>query len=213
LQIVERKVFSLPRKPRIWYPGAIYHITLRGNRKSEIFYDNKDYVKYLGLIEETQQKLPFILHSYCLMPNHIHLQLETKETPLSDIMRVLNSRYAIYFNKKYKFIGHVFQDRYWARLILDDWYMLEASKYIHLNPVEANIVDSPEVYPWSSCAAYVDQTKMNPLISTEKILSFFSSPSNKNYMRYLKLEERNSELLTPLLAKNPFIKNFHINKL
>jgi putative transposase len=91
--------------------------------------------------------------------------------------------------------------------------MLEASKYIHLNPVEANIVDSPEVYPWSSCAAYVDQTKMNPLISTEKILSFFSSPSNKNYMRYLKLEERNSELLTPLLAKNPFIKNFHINKL
>ncbi|EIJ82170.1 hypothetical protein PB1_04520 [Bacillus methanolicus PB1] len=205
----------MPRKPRNWYPGATYHITQRGNRKSEIFYDNHDYLKYLGLLEETQQKLPFTLHTYCLMPNHIHLQLETKETPLSETMRIVNSRYAIYFNKKYELIGHVFQDRYWAQLILDDWYMLEASKYIHLNPVEANMVENPEIYPWSSCAAYFAPQKTNPLISTERILSFFSSPSNKNYIRYLNSEERNSELLAPLLAKNPFIKNsaYNNNKL
>lgn len=184
----------MARKPRIWYEGAMYHITNRGNRRAAIFYDTHDREVFLEILEEVRTRFPFYLHSYCLMDNHIHLQLETIEHHPQHIMKMLNSRYAIYFNKQHQLVGHVFQGRYGAKLIQSIDYLLEVSRYIHLNPVEASIVQSPENYLWSSYAAYISNEK-NPHVITRKILSHFPHPQKEHYRFYVeaKLQEIQNE--------------------
>lgn len=173
------------RKRRIWFPGAKFHITSRGVRKKDLFHDAEDRQFYLELLAETKQRFPFELHTYCLMSNHIHLQLETINTPTGSIMQYLHSKYAKFFNKKYEYVGHVFETRYDARWINSAAYELEASKYIHLNPLEAHMVKRLEDYPWSSYRAYI-QNEKNPLITKKQIYSYFSDPPHKEYERYVK---------------------------
>ncbi|WP_071393461.1 transposase [Bacillus tuaregi] len=175
----------MSRKPRIYYPSAIYHITDRGNRCAALFYDDWDRRKYLKVVKEAQTLYPFHLHSYCLMTNHIHLQLETINHHPQKIMSMINTHYAIYFNKRYELIGHVFQGRYKANLIDSLQYFLEASKYIHLNPLEAEMVLSPESYPWSSYKAYLSPQHPDPLVTTNKILSYFPEPQIENYRSFV----------------------------
>lgn len=175
------------RKVRTWFEGAKYHVTSRGIRRSSLFFEDEDYKKYLSLIEETRDRYPFILHTYCLMTNHTHLQLETFETPLSTIMKNLNTKFAKYVNKKYEFSGHVFDKRYGAELLNSPEYEIDVSKYIHLNPVEAGMVIAPEEYPWSSYRAYLyGEGEANPHIDTKPILSFFPEPQPYNYQQYMK---------------------------
>ncbi|PLT35783.1 transposase [Bacillus sp. V5-8f] len=173
----------MARKPRVWFPGAMYHITNRGNRRSSIFLDDKDKMKYLELLEETRSAHPYILHAYCLMTNHTHLQLETIETHPKEIMKMLNFRYAIYFNKRHELDGHVFQGRYGSELIDSRKYFLDVSRYIHLNPVEAGLVKNPGDYPWSSYTVY-ESGQPNTLVTTEKIFSCFDDP--KLYREYVR---------------------------
>ncbi|MBS4178157.1 transposase [Lederbergia citrea] len=174
----------MSRKPRVWFPSAVYHITKRGNRRSALFYDKQDRLTYLSMFEEARTFFPCILHSYCLMTNHIHLQLETIEHHPQHIMKMLNSRYAVYFNRRHSYEGHLFQGRYRAELILSTDYFLKVSKYIHLNPVEANIVKSPEIYDWSSYNAYIS-SQDNPHISTSRTLSYFPKPATEKYRAYV----------------------------
>ena len=174
----------MSRKHRIWFPGAKYHITSRGNRRSAIFYDHFDHQVYLELLEEVRSYFPFHLHSYCLMTNHIHLQIETIQHHPKEMMKMLNSRYAMYFNKRHHLVGHVFQGRYGAELIEETDYFLEVSRYIHLNPVEANMVKYPEEYPWSSYLAYISDYA-NPRITTTKILSHFPESQNESYRKFV----------------------------
>ncbi|MGE5454962.1 MAG: transposase, partial [Methylocystaceae bacterium] len=136
----------MPRKPRIWFPGAIYHITCRGNHQSDIFRDDTDRFELLNILDETQHKFPYKLHGYCFMSNHVHLHIETIDVNIGQIMKKINMSYAMHFNYRYQFIGHLFQDRYRAELIDSDEYNLTASRYIHLNPVRANIVEKPIDY-------------------------------------------------------------------
>ncbi|WP_249877647.1 transposase [Niallia circulans] len=91
----------MPRKKRVWYSGASYHITSRGIRRTSLFLDEEDRKKYLRLLTEVMEEKPFILQTYCLMTNHIHLQIKTLQHSPSDIIRTLHFNYAIYFNKKY----------------------------------------------------------------------------------------------------------------
>ncbi len=133
---------------------------------------------YLRLLKATNEKYPFTLHAYCLMTNHIHLLLETKESPTKDIMRYLHSRYATYFNQRHDLVGHVFQGRYHAEFIDSATYFIEVSRYIHLNPVKSNLVDKPEHYSWSSYNAYCEKDFNNlPFLSTNRVLSFFEFSS------------------------------------
>ncbi len=88
----------MPRKLRLWYPGAIYHIMCRGNHRSEIFRDDEDRQVYLTKFEETMVCFPFFMHSYCLMTNHVHLQLETKDVNIAEIMKRINMLYVLFFN-------------------------------------------------------------------------------------------------------------------
>lgn len=185
----------MSRPPRIWFPGAAYHITNRGNRRSTVFYDDQDYLVYLKLLEEVRCLYPFHLHAYCLMTNHIHLLIKTIQHHPKDIMQKLNSRYAMYFNKRYQLEGHVFQGRYGAKLVDTMAYLLDASRYIHLNPLEASMVISPEAYPWSSYSAYVTNSR-NFHIKTETILSFFPEPQKDYYRKFV-------EGATNLLGSDP----------
>ncbi|WP_442596860.1 transposase [Neobacillus sp. D3-1R] len=174
----------MARRHRIWFPGASYHITARGNRKFFIFYDDKDHQQYLSILKETQEQLPYYLHSYCLMSNHIHLLLETQNIPITEIMKTIQTHYAVYFNKRYDLVGHVFQGRFKSDLIKDASHFLNTSRYIHTNPLEAEITSEIQDYPWSSYPAYFTSTP-NPLVTTEKTLSFFQAPQKENYLKFL----------------------------
>lgn len=177
----------MSRKPRSWFPGAVYHITDRGNRQMSIFTDDRDRFKYMELLEETRTYYPFTLHAYCLMTNHLHLLLETINHHPQDIMKMLNSRYGIYFNKRHELVGHLFQGRYKSELIDTDGYFLNASRYIHLNPIEAKIVQDPAKYKWSSYSAYVSDYQ-NPHITTARILSYFPTAPKETYKRIIENE-------------------------
>ncbi|RXT02762.1 transposase [Ammoniphilus sp. CFH 90114] len=174
----------MPRKHRIWYPGATYHIMCRGNHRHDIFRDDEDRIFYLTTLRQAQKHYPYTLHSYCLMTNHIHLQLETHQLEVGQVMKRINMVYAIYFNRKYHFVGHLFQGRYRSELIEKDDYQLEISKYIHLNPVRANMVERPLDYPWSSYGFYMEERE-DALIKTGKILDYFSPPRVERYRKYV----------------------------
>ncbi|MFL6560439.1 MAG: transposase [Bacillus sp. (in: firmicutes)] len=173
------------RGARSWFAGAKYHVTSRGIRRSSLFFDDDDFRKYLTLVDETKERHPFILHTYCLMTNHTHLQLETLDTPLCIIMKNLNTKFAKYFNKKYDFSGHVFEKRYGAELLNSPEYEIDVSKYIHLNPFTAGMVVNREEYPWSSYRAYVFG-ESSPLVDSKPLLSYFPDPPMQHYENYLK---------------------------
>ncbi|WP_204412969.1 transposase [Bacillus tianshenii] len=175
----------MPRKQRLWYKGAKYHVTTRGNRQSNIFMDVDDYLMYLYTIKQAKKKFHFHLHAYCLMSNHTHLQIETTDTDISKIMHYINTKYAVYINRKYKWSGHLFQGRFGEKLIMDLVYEIEVSKYIHLNPVRAKLVTKPEEYPWSSYRAYYYNRKDDPIITTGHILEYFTDHPSGSYANYI----------------------------
>lgn len=163
----------MARKPRIEYSGAFYHVITRGNRKETIFFDAEDREKFLDKLLEYKKRYNFILYAYTLMNNHIHLLIETEETPLSKIMQGLLQSHAQWHNRKYKTVGHLFQGRYKAILCDRDEYLLVLVRYIHLNPVRAGIVKDPADYRWSSHRVYLG-LEYSRLIDTEFVLSQFS---------------------------------------
>jgi putative transposase len=200
------------RKRRAWYPGAKYHITSRGNRKSTLFFDDEDRMKYLSFLQETMVRFPFTLHTFCLMTNHTHLQIETSDTSPTIIMSHLNTKFAKYFNKKYDFTGHVFEKRYGAELLDSLDYEFDVSKYIHLNPLKAGLVTELEEYPWSSSNAYVNG-EVTQLVETKHLLSYFPTPASKHYEVYIKtpqvdlyLLDNNKVVMIPRKEENPCVR-------
>lgn len=170
---------------REWFPGASYHITSRGNHRNDIFRDEADFGMYLILMKECLKyyvKYNYKLICYCLMTNHVHLLIQANDKEVSSLMRRLHSMYAIYFNKKYNYIGHLWQDKYFPELIEDDIQMLSTSRYIHLNPLRAKMVKNPEDYQWSSYKIYIGEEK-EEFISSEKILLYFKEENKKELYR------------------------------
>jgi REP element-mobilizing transposase RayT len=165
-------VVELGHKKRIWYPGAKYHIICRGNKKKNIFLDKIDHKIYLDILKEVKSRYNFNILSYCMMSNHIHLQLQTKDIQIWRIMRGINWRYARYFNERNSTVGHVFQGRYRSKIIENNYYDLVVSRYIHLNPVKEKLVIKPEDYKWSSYSIYMGLRKSN-LVNEKEILNYF----------------------------------------
>ena len=114
----------MARKPRVHFPGALYHVISRGNQRQDIFFEDKDLKTFLSYLSEYKTRYPFYLYAYSLMKNHFHLLLEVHGTPLSKIMQSLLFRYTRYFNKRYGKMGHLFQGRYKAILCDKDAYLL-----------------------------------------------------------------------------------------
>jgi len=181
----------MSRKPRIEFKGALYHVINRGNNRQSIFFNNFDYRNFLNCLKLTQQRSPFILHGYILMPNHFHLILETLSDGLSRVMEILLTRYAKLYNLKYKKVGHVFQGRYKAILCQKDRYLLELIRYIHMNPVRANLVNNISEWEWSSHHAYLGR-KEEVELNTGEVLSYFGKDLENSRKKYLEfIQERN----------------------
>ena len=145
----------MPRNKRLWYPGAVYHVMNRGNRRESIFRDHEDYYTFLEDLAEVKERHPCCVCAVCLMTNHFHLLIKADEVEIWKIMRRLQLKYAQDFNMKYNYTGHVFEKRYNSQLIEDRPYLLEVSRYIHLNPVKAMIVKDPQAYEYSSYGIYI----------------------------------------------------------
>ncbi len=166
----------MPRAARIWFPGAVYHIIQRGSNLQSIFREDNDYRWFLKTVEEIKRKMAFRVYAYVLMDNHYHMTIEATENHISSIMYSINSTYANRFNKKYQRAGHLFQGRFRGILVDKDSYLLELTRYIHLNPVKAGLTTKPEDYKWSSYRVYI-YPKEDFLVDSEPILGQFRSPS------------------------------------
>ncbi|WP_308422899.1 transposase [Paraliobacillus quinghaiensis] len=166
----------LGRKPRIWMPDQFYHIVARGNRREPLFHDPGDYHIFCYIMKQVYLNNAFELASFCLMTNHYHLQIRSVDQPLSKVIGLFNKRYADYYNTKYSVTGHVFEKRYFDSVILDKEGMLKVSRYIHMNPVEAGMVDIPEQYPYSSYQTMFSDDKRitMPYFDVKLILGYFS---------------------------------------
>ncbi|MFH2138207.1 MAG: transposase [Candidatus Omnitrophota bacterium] len=154
----------MARPYRLQGEGILYHITSRGDDRKKIFLSEFDFERFLEYLIRAKEKFKFYLYAYCLMDNHYHLLLETTQPNLSRIMQNINSSYTLYYNKKRGKCGHVFQGRYKSIIVEADEYFKELSRYIHLNPVKARIVNNPGEYKWSSYRAYLNKAKDSEIV-------------------------------------------------
>jgi len=141
----------MPRRTRMYLPELPYHLVQRGNNREVCFVEPENYQFYLELWKECSSKYDVAVHAYCLMTNHIHvLATPGRADSISNATRVIGSRYAYYFNKKYKRTGTLWEGRHKSSLVQSERYFLTCCRYIELNPVVADMVAKPEEYKWSS---------------------------------------------------------------
>jgi REP-associated tyrosine transposase len=166
----------MARPVRIEYPGAIYHVLNRGDRRQAIVRDDADRHRFLELFERTCKKTGWEIHAYCLMSNHFHLVVETPRENLSAGMQWLLGSYTQAFNRRHAFWGHLFGGRYRAVLVdgRKGGYLRQVCNYVHLNPVRAKLIKAHErvdSYPWSSCGLYLRSKGKRPeWLRTDRLL-------------------------------------------
>jgi REP element-mobilizing transposase RayT len=192
----------MARKLRIEYPGAIYHVMNRGDRREAIFRDDVDHQLFLSTLDETCVKADWLVHAYCLMGNHFHLVLETPRGNLVAGMKWFLGTYTLRFNRRHGVSGHLFSGRYKALLVDPGQpdYLRTVCEYVHLNPVRAQLLQPTEplqAYRWSSYPAYLEQNRRRPAwLQVERVLGVMgipkeSSAGRKQFERLM--EERRRE--------------------
>lgn len=176
----------MARPLRLQFPGALYHITARGNDRKAIYRADSDRKQFLFLLAHAIDRYVLILHAYVLMGNHYHLLLETREANLSLALRHLNGLYTTYFNRTYHRVGHLFQGRYKAILVEKESYLLELSRYIHLNPLRSRMKERLNSYPWSSYLDYIGRRQAPDWLTRKEVLSYFGgSRPEEGYRRFV----------------------------
>lgn len=168
----------MARKVRRHQTSAFYHIILRGNNGQNIFFSDADRFKFCILIQQGLERFPHFMHGFCLMRNHVHLVLQAGDGPISSFMHHLSSCYAQYINRTQHRKGHLFQDRYCDFLVNDEAYLLKLIQYVHLNPVRAGLVKTPENYLWSSHQTYIGKTKILWLTQEVVLKKFHQNQNN-----------------------------------
>lgn len=157
----------MPRPPRLLLSKSYYHVMTRGNNGMMVFKDDNDYHYYLKRFLQYKTDRSFDLYHYCLMPNHTHFLLQTKDaTDFAIFMKQINLSYFHYFRQRYGWRGHFWQDRYKTQPVGKDNYFIQCGKYIELNPVRAKISRKPEDYPYSSYRHYAIGEE-NPLLTRD----------------------------------------------
>mgnify|MGYP001606169110 CR=1 FL=1 len=177
------------RPLRIEYAGALYHVTSRGNERRKIFRDNTDRITFIEILKDYHDRFGVLIHSYVLMDNHYHLILETPRGNLLKVMHGINSRYTVYFNRRHKRSGHLFQGRYKAIIVDKDAYLIPLSRYVHLNSVKAGMAERPEDYKWSSYNGYIGKQKENDWIDYSWVLSKFAQNKKRAWQKYKEYTE------------------------
>lgn len=169
----------MARPLRIEYPGALYHVTARGNAQQTIFQSKGDALRFLETLGDTARRLGWRLHAFCLMTNHYHLLVETEQANLSQGMRHLNGVYTQAYNRAHGQVGHVFQGRYKAILVEAEAYFLELTRYIVLNPLRAGLVANVGDWPWSSYPATLGRTAAPDWLEVAPLLLRFAEDAGK----------------------------------
>ena len=183
----------MPRKPRIHYDGALYHVMVRGNNGEKVFTTEKEKRQYINIIREYKKRYQFKIYAYCIMDNHAHLLIEVKKVPLSKIMQGIQQVYTQRYNKNHNRTGHIFQQRYKSVLCQKDEYLFALIKYIHFNPIKANLTQTSD-YKWSSHNEYIKYVRT--LVDVEYVLSMLSSKKKEainEYKKYMEIEEELKE--------------------
>jgi REP element-mobilizing transposase RayT len=178
----------MARPLRIEYPGALYHVTSRGDRQEAIFDDDQDRTAFLNVLAEVTSRFRWRCHAYCLMENHYHLMIETPEGNLIKGMRQLNGVFTQWSNRRHKRSGHLFQGRYKAILVDRDSYFLELARYIVLNPVRAAMVKHPGQWAWSSYGATTGAAVAPAWLTTDDLLAEFGkrrSAARRKYQEFI----------------------------
>lgn len=186
----------MARPLRIEFPGAVYHVTSRGNARTDIFEDDNDRHLFLSILGQAVKRFNWLCHAYCLMSNHYHLLIETPEGNLSAGMRHLNGVYTQACNRLHHRDGHVFKGRFKAVLVEKESHLLELCRYVVLNPVRAHMVQRVEQYPWSSYLSVLGKVAVPDYLCTEWLLSNFSASlpeARRLYRQFVKEGTANSE--------------------
>jgi len=196
--------FFMPRKVRELLDGGIYHIFNRGNDRRKLFQDPEDFRYFLNQLNHAKEELKAVLYHYCLMTNHFHLLLQVVEGgSLPRLMHRAQLAYARYFKKKYKFMGHVFQERFRSPRIPEESYYLQCGRYIERNPVKAGLVKDATEYIWSS-AAYYAHGRPDPLVTPNLYyngMGVSSTERQDNYQKFLSIDEPYSAIVDQALTR------------
>jgi REP element-mobilizing transposase RayT len=200
---------KMPRAPRIFLDGGLYYVTSKGIHEQNIFGEKEDYLMYLELLAKYKNQLGFKLFAFSLMPNHVHLLIETKpQTTLSDIMHNITSSYTKYYNKKYNRQGHLFRGRFKATVIEKEPYLLKLTRYIHRNAGRLNLTASPFEYPYSSYLYYTNQPGdlAHRIDIAEEIKETCGYLTGKSYADYITEESGDEgETLHKELRRNAYL--------
>ena len=156
----------MARPLRIEFPGAVYHVTARGDRREDIFVDDEDRRALLEVVAQALSRFDAEALAYCLMGNHYHFVLHTRRANLSSLMRHINGVYTQTYNRRHRKVGHLFQGRFKAILVDRDAYLLEVCRYVDLNPVRARMVRKPQSWGWSSYRAHVGRAPVPEWLDT-----------------------------------------------
>lgn len=177
----------MPRKNRLHYRNAFYHVMLRGNYRQAIFIDDHDRESLLNNLEKAVHTYDCKIHLFCLMTNHIHLVIEISEIPISKIIQSIFSFYVKTHNTRFNKIGRLFQDRFKAKIICDDAYFLELCYYVHHNPLKAKICQYLDEYPWSSHLQYANIKKFSWLTTShiENLLKNYVDSEDNHYYHFI----------------------------
>jgi REP element-mobilizing transposase RayT len=175
----------MARPLRIELAGGLYHVTSRGNRRESVYESDADRQQWLLLLGRVCERFNWRCHAYCLMDNHYHIVIETAESNLSKGMRQLNGVYTQYFNRQHNKAGHVFQGRFKGILVEKDFYLLELSRYVVLNPIRAGMVNHIEDWNWSSYQFMCHEREVPSWMETTWILRQFSKNRKQAINQYI----------------------------
>lgn len=206
----------MSRPQRIEFPGAFYHVMNRGRHREPIFHKEQHYASFLDILGECVDRFGCELHAYCLMSNHYHLLISTPNANLQRAMRHLGGVYTQYYNRDMGCDGALFRGRYKAILVDHDAYLLHVGKYIHLNPLEAKMVERLDAYPWSSYPAYVGKANKPNWLSCDMTYQNLTESRQKHraYRSYVEGMELSTDIVdfynkkrvTPILGDDAFKK-------
>lgn len=174
----------MARPLRIEYPGAVYHVTARGNARQPIFRDGQDRERILRTLDHVIARYGWLCHAYCLMTNHYHLVIETPKPTLARGMRQLNGMYTQAFNRRHGRVGHLFQGRYHAILVEKEAHLLELCRYVVLNPVRVKACRTAGHWPWSSYRATAGLTGAPGFLMVDWVLAQFAKHPGHAQARY-----------------------------
>lgn len=183
----------MPRAHRIQVADGFYNVGSRGNGRRTLFHDSVAYEVFLELLSASIRRFGWLCHTYCLMPNHFHLLVETTEPNISAGMQWLKTRYAQWFNMRSRQSGHVFQGRFYGELVEADAHFLELLRYFMNNPVRAGLCADAGGWKWSSYRALAGDARRPRFLTTERVLEQFDLDPTKARAEFKRFVLRSSD--------------------